>query len=129
MKTEVLNTRSHSVLALAAIAALGIGMTSVGHAAEPGDLPTASIRVDDLNLSTDAGAERLFGRLRLAAARVCADDPGVLYPLWESVAINACEQRAIAPPVQQLNAPLLTARYNRYYHDSKGVVVVEPAQG
>jgi UrcA family protein len=73
---------------------------------------TAQIEVPhgDLNLSSPVGAERMLGRIRQAAIRVCGGRPD-LRDLREVRAFKACTRIAIERAVAELGAPLVTALY------------------
>jgi len=68
----------------------------------------ASIKVgySDLNLSTIAGAQALYGRIKSAARTVCGYEGR---NLTDQAAWNSCYHGAIADAVAKVNSPLLTA--------------------
>ena len=87
-----------------AAAALGAFSTSV-EATE--DVPSKTVRCDDLDLSTTAGAKALLGRIRAAARDVCelsTDSDPIMRP-----AVSACMEKAIDQAVRKVNAPALNA--------------------
>ena len=70
--------------------------------------PAKSIRVSyaDLDLSTQAGAQTLYHRIRGAARQVCGDE-GTSYTdkaIWRS-----CFKNAVGDAVAKVNSPQLTA--------------------
>jgi UrcA family protein len=88
---------------LALVLILGLLSATPALATDP-----ASVKVSyaDLDLSTIAGAQTLYGRIRTAARSVCGyEGRGVTdQAFW-----NACFRGAIADAVAKVNNPLLTA--------------------
>lgn len=69
-----------------------------------------TVRFGDLNIGTPQGAAVLYGRIRLAAARVCWPlDHG---DLASKLHVEACANRAIVEAVNAVNQPALIAVYN-----------------
>jgi UrcA family protein len=66
-----------------------------------------TVKFADLDLSTPAGAEALYGRIHAAARRVCD-----LSPAWPTV-VNACMRKAESEAVGKVNAPLLIAYFEK----------------
>ena len=68
------------------------------------DEATRSVRVSyaDLNLTTQAGAATLYGRIRSAARQVCG---------YEGPSFTSCFKKAVGDAVAQVNSPQLTALY------------------
>jgi len=71
------------------------------------------VRYDDLRLISSVGAAVLYGRLRVAADRVCGG-PLDGKPIGEATRIRNCVANALAKAVVQVDEPLLTQ-----YHESK----------
>ena len=69
------------------------------------DAPTASVRYDDLNLSTSSGINTLYRRISAAARQVCPE----VYPRDPSfvIAAHRCQAAAVARAVSQVNNPSL----------------------
>jgi UrcA family protein len=95
-----LQTIAHSTAALLVCVLL----VSNALAAEPARSET--IKFDDLNVNTSAGAEALYNRVHSAAQRVCAQNDPIMRP-----AAMPCARRAEAKAIEKLNLPLLTAYY------------------
>ncbi len=91
------------VRALALALILGVLGATPALAQDP-----ASVKVSyrDLNLSTIAGAQALYGRIKTAARSVCGYEGRNLFDqsFW-----NACYRGAITDAVAKVNSPLLTA--------------------
>jgi UrcA family protein len=69
---------------------------------------TETVKFQDLNVDTPAGAQVLFSRIHAAANRVCSESRSD--PLsW--VAAAACAKRAEAQAIEKLGLPQLTAYY------------------
>jgi UrcA family protein len=64
-----------------------------------------TVKFADLNLSTQAGVEALYGRIHAAARRVCDQ------PAGELAAVGACMTKAESQAIGKVNAPLLTVYY------------------
>jgi UrcA family protein len=102
-------TTCHRTLAFTgAFAALAVATTSFA-APHSNDPPTVTIRYDDLNLSTSAGANALYHRISVAARQVCPD----VYSrdLGSVAAGERCQATAIAKAVHELNNPQLALIY------------------
>jgi UrcA family protein len=66
-----------------------------------------TVKFQDLNVGTPAGAETLYFRIHSAARRVCSR-PG---DVWEMALASSCIKDAEARAVQKVNLPMLTAYY------------------
>jgi len=89
------------------LGAAALGTLSAAQATEQDDPPTRTVRFDDLNLASPAGAKALYGRIRSAAHRVCEVSAGS-DPI-QGVAVHTCIDKAIDDAVLHVNAPMLTA--------------------
>jgi len=104
------SSRSLSLhIALAAIAC-GITFTTAATADQnDGKSLTKVVSYADLNLNGEPGARTLYGRLRLAAAQVCAPFRGD--KLREMTKWHECFDPALARSVAEIDEPMLTAYY------------------
>lgn len=85
--------------------ALAAGMLAgVAHGAE---VPTQTVRFQDLNLNTDAGVKVLYKRIQGAANQVCGNVDG--RDLALARAHKACVDRAVADAVAALNNQKMVA--------------------
>jgi len=66
-----------------------------------------TVKFQDLNVGTPAGAEALYLRIHSAAKRVCSQPGGA----WEMFHASTCIKDAEAGAIQKVNLPLLTAFY------------------
>ena len=99
-------------IALAAIAC-GAALTTPAMADQSNGEPlTKVVSYADLNLNGEAGARTLHGRLRMAAAQVCAPFRGTT--LREKAKYRECVGPALASSVAKVDEPMLTA-----YHLSR----------
>jgi UrcA family protein len=71
------------------------------------DVRAETVKFADLNVDTAAGVEALYGRIHAAAWHVC-QQPGRELP-----AATICMSRAESDAVGKVNAPLLTAYYQK----------------
>ena len=86
--------------------AMVLACVLVASNARAGDQPRSeTVKFADLDLSTSAGAQELYGRIHRAAVRVC-DTPGS-----ELGAAVACMRDAESKAIGKVNSPLLTAFY------------------
>jgi UrcA family protein len=92
-------------VALIAASSAGL-MIATGAFAAPTDtsttVATAHVSLNDLNLATEAGLERMYARLRAASQSVCGRAD--IRDLKAVGAENACIARALAGAVEQVNA-------------------------
>lgn len=72
-------------------------------------VPSVTVRYDDLNLSTDRGTSVLYARIANAAKQVCPD--AYSRDLDVVSAARACQAKAIAKAVQEVNSPKLALVY------------------
>jgi UrcA family protein len=88
----------------AAIWLAGGLLVSSAHA---GDERTETVKFADLDLSSSAGVEVLYTRIHAAARRVCDQ------PAGEQAAVGRCMKKAEKDTIGKVDAPLLTAFYQR----------------
>jgi UrcA family protein len=87
--------------AFAALAA-----TTTSFAAPYSDAPpSVTVRYDDLNLATSAGADALYRRISIAARAVCGDEYS--RDLAVVAANQRCRADAVAKAVREVNNPQL----------------------
>jgi UrcA family protein len=84
-------------------------------AALQGDVPTTTVRYDDLNLSSSTGVHALYARLTNAAGRVCNTSAGTR-ELARLQRDRQCAASALARSVQELNHPRLNELYRAKNH-------------
>jgi UrcA family protein len=74
---------------------------------------TMTVRFGDLNLSTPAGAETLYHRIRGAARAVCGEEESYEIGLDVRHYWHSCYQSAINDAVRKVHSPLLEAVHLR----------------
>ena len=79
-------------------------------------VPTLVVKYADLDLSTDAGARKLYARLSAATRRVCAD-PGSRDLRMQALA-DACRQQALDRAVRAVNNTALAAVHSQHASNS-----------
>jgi UrcA family protein len=102
-----MKTSTRSVLSLWALVLLGWASTTL--AAPPSAKPThadqvpttKTVRFGNLDVSTAVGAERLYGRIRVAASMVCRELP--------HSAVRNCRARAVDDAVTSIDNALLSS--------------------
>jgi UrcA family protein len=67
---------------------------------------TETVKFQDLNVSTSAGARALYSRIHAAAKHVCEQTDPVM-----RLAVSACVSKAEVSAIQSLSLPQLTAFY------------------
>jgi UrcA family protein len=87
------------------IAAIALAATAATAQAETAQM---RVRVGDLDLKTEAGAEQALSRIKLAARDFCAIPLEI--PL--TPAYGRCRRKLTAMGVRQLDAPMVTALAN-----------------
>lgn len=97
-------TNLHSVIFCALGAAAVLGLTTTA-GADTQTLLTKTVKFDDLNISTPAGAKVLYGRIQAAAHEVC---PLGMYSLEMEQAQRTCLKQAIDNAVKGVNSTALT---------------------
>lgn len=78
-----------------------------------GDAPTVVVRYASRDLVSQASAQRLLGRIEVAAHDVCLDQ--TLEPLSLHAAAKRCYLAAVARAVDAVNAPRVRAAYVAKY--------------
>ena len=93
-------------IALASIVAFASPASAETHS----DRRAEIVRTADLDLTNEAGAAALEGRIRAAASRVChrPSSPGGLVH-WQRY--RSCMQRTLQKAVAKIDAPLVLARF------------------
>jgi UrcA family protein len=99
------NRRRSSLSALVALFAVALPIAASQAAA---GRDTIRIRYSDLNLSTTAGVETLYDRIRTAAADYC-EPARLLTGTRVSPGYARCVKDAVATTVRQIGNPGLTA--------------------
>ncbi|HEY6643323.1 UrcA family protein [Povalibacter sp.] len=93
---------------LTATAVLTFAAMSAAYSADmPDGAKSLTVSFADLNLGTTAGAATLFGRIRAAAAAVCAAENGTA--LQQKTQYQACMAFAVSNAVAAVNSPSLAA--------------------
>jgi UrcA family protein len=101
-----LRTAQRALLGYAMAMALASGLvTSNAQADEP--VRSETVKFADLNLNTTAGAEALYTRIHAAAWRLCEQ------PAGEQAATARCMSKTESDAIGKVNAPLLTAFYQK----------------
>ena len=93
--------------ALALLTLLGTGPAQAGADEHGVQTLTTSVRYDDLDLSTNAGARTLYQRIVTAARRVCPDDQSRSPKLAR--AVRQCRAAVINEAVSEIGSPQLAA--------------------
>src|SRR6185312_14564404 len=103
-----MNTPTRTKFYAALYCAFGAGaLGALTSSAQAEDVPSKTVKFQDLDISKPAGAKTLYGRIRAAARDVCdastSGDP-IMKP-----AMHACMETAIDNAVRKVNAPALTS--------------------
>jgi UrcA family protein len=73
---------------------------------EAEDVPSKTVRFNDLDITKSDGAKILYSRIRAAARDVCESSTGT--DPFLRVAIKGCIEKAVDKAVKDVNAPMLT---------------------
>jgi len=94
-------SKSKSAVLMATVCALGFGVASVA-GAQTADAPVPKLVVQYslASLASDSGVRQLYGRLVLAAERVCGEAVVGKFP---TDAMVACRKQAMAHAVAQIH--------------------------
>jgi UrcA family protein len=95
-----------AALACVALSGGGVALADAAVAVGHDGRRTVTVRVDDLDQWSDAGARAVYGRLRVAARQVCGTPEG---DLRRRAAVRDCHARAMSDAVSSANLPKLTA--------------------
>ena len=117
-----MSLRYLKILSLAALsaAALPVLAAAPDPVAAPDNDTQASVQtsvqvpLNDVNLSSGAGAEKVYRRLERAAEDACGDDWPVRHDLFRQSDVRQCELQAVRGAVAQIDQPTLTAVYDRH---------------
>jgi UrcA family protein len=97
--------KSKSTVLMAAVCALGFGVASVAAAQTANtQTPKLVVKYSPATLASESGVRQLYGRLVLAAERVCGE-PTV--GKFVDEATRACRKQAVAGAVAQIHNPRL----------------------
>ncbi len=95
-----------------AIIAAGLGgwlLASTAFASTSAEVPAVRVNYSELDLSKDAGVERLYARLRHAAEQVCGNVDH--RDLVAGRQRDACVRASLDRAVEQVHSARLTARH------------------
>lgn len=104
-------TRTFSTIAAAGLL-MGLGATASAkgvYDVRTPELPSRTISVSDLDLSSADGAEALYERIRAAARRVCIEEHDQWWIKASTMHRNRCIEKAVEQAVESANQPTLTA--------------------
>jgi UrcA family protein len=101
------NVKNSDRIPLASLTAMLLACAFVVSTAYADDqVRTETVKFQDLNVHTRAGAESLYGRIHAAAKQVCSETDRM-----QQARAAACARKAEAQAIQELNLPQLTAYY------------------
>jgi UrcA family protein len=101
--------RKTVALITAGFAGLMLASSSFAGGAADADAPSVRVSFADLDLTRDAGVERLYTRLRRAAGSVCGDTD--IHDMRRAARHRACVARAVGDAVESAHNSKLTARH------------------
>jgi UrcA family protein len=99
-----------------AIAISSAGIANAAVSATAG-APTITVKYDELDVTTQRGAQELYARLRAASKQVCA--PLDSRDLRRHYAWKACYTQALSNAVVQVNREAVTALHQRSLHGER----------
>jgi UrcA family protein len=93
--------KSKSAVLMAAVCALGFGVASVaGAQTADTQMPKLAVQYSPATLASESGVRQLYGRLVIAAEKVCGE-PAV--GKFVNEATRACRRQAVADAVAQIH--------------------------
>ena len=104
-----MNSRFSLRLMLISTAAIMMAATAAPALAGGTDAPTATVHYGDLNLANSAGITQLYGRIRVAADKVC--QPYSSKEPFVSPAMHACVNQSMSRAITDVHLPALTAMF------------------
>lgn len=128
-----MNALSRKVLCLVAAAgaavsiaaAVAVPIAQASTLAGTAEVSSVSVRVGDLDATTQGGAQHIYSRLQRAAEQVCGEDSATRLQLELANLVRSCEQQAIGPAVDRIHSAPLTAIYIHHFPERRGTVAVE----
>ena len=109
--TATIKSQSHSIISVIAaslITLIWAACSAQARAAGETVVGVEKVSYGDLNLSTEAGAQVLYRRLRRAADQACTIQGSLVKAGW-----RACYEKALNSAVASVNKPMVTALHNR----------------
>ena len=104
-----MNSRFSLRLMVASTAAIIMAATAAPAFADGTDAPTTTVRYSDLNLANTAGISQLYGRIRVAANKVC--QPFSHKAPFAAQAMDACVDQAMSRAITEVHQPALSAMF------------------
>ena len=102
------------LLTLGLAAWFGAGVVGVAHAdAPPQTIETAQVSYADLDLSTEAGARALLGRIDSAARDACGDATHSPLLPREGANLRECVNEAVGTAVSKIGSPLVASLHTK----------------
>ena len=123
MKTLIAATNLPRLVIAAVLGPLAFGCAAVCIAGDHGDVPHATVKFGDLNLSTPDGAAALYGRIKVAAYDVCGAFDTDNRDQPDLIGLNTCVHNAVRNAVAKVNHPALSAIYNARNRDPLSMTV------
>ena len=99
----------NKLIATALVGLVGACVATQSAFADTTDIPTATVKFADLDVSHPAGAALLYSRIQNAAKGVCSPFEGL--SAQASARMHACIDHAVARAVASVDKPVLTQLY------------------
>jgi UrcA family protein len=113
----IVKTANRPILVLSTAVLLACsGLGSTVRAEEP--VRAETVKFHDLNLNTPEGVQALYGRIHVAAKRVCSETDPLLQP-----AFVGCARKAEAQAVASVGLPELSAYYRAKTGDQSAPLI------
>lgn len=101
-------------LSIVLVTVMSSALSPAGNASSSEEVRAQEVHYSDLDITREAGAERLYKRIRTAAREICGT-PGI-EQIMNAHRVRRCAEEATARAVAQVNSPALT----RYYEEKNG---------
>jgi len=100
-------TITRMVVAAFVAIAVGVPTSFAQMPMKDGEIPSVKVKYADLNLSTEEGSRALYGRLVIAARRVCPESADTLLGLRQNRDAQRCVTDAVQRAVKEIRNPKL----------------------
>jgi UrcA family protein len=123
MNTLITSTNLSRLISTATLSAIALSWGAMSIAADVSNVPQATVKYGDLDLSNRLGATALYQRIRSAAAIVCL--PQHDGSLASVSRVQTCLHKAIADAVTKVDRAELFAVYAEKSHQPRPIVVAQ----
>lgn len=118
MNTRNAPVNARRLIVSAVLGVLSFGCAAVNLAADNDEVPSATVRFSDIDISSPEGAAALYSRIAAAADEVCKSSDTDSRALPDQGAMITCVHLTVRNAVARLKQPRLSAIYNSKHVDA-----------